>query len=117
MVATWPRARFAGRVATTDPLIERGESLVVGGKLIGRYHHYAGERPSAELFEKVVNSSEAARVIVEQLRGWNLTTTDEELSQELIRQAAQSVRQFSLMSIDLNTWLRTQDRESAATTL
>ncbi|HEX5016748.1 MAG TPA: GNAT family N-acetyltransferase [Actinomycetes bacterium] len=91
-------------MSATHPLIEREESLVVDGMLIGRYHLYSARRPCAELFEPTVDIEKAAAVIIEQLTGWNITTSDDGLIQQLLNRGAQSVRRFSLMFLDLTSW-------------
>ena len=92
-----------------EPWIEREQILTADGSLIGRYHLYQAARPAAELFEAAVPIPQAARVVIDSMRGWNLTTTDAELAAELVSLGALPSRRYALMTIALNDVVMRED--------
>ncbi|HVQ18177.1 MAG TPA: GNAT family N-acetyltransferase [Actinomycetes bacterium] len=82
-------------------MIKRDDELVVDGEVIGHFHHYPGPPPSAELFQPSIPVASAAELILRELAGWNITTTDEPLALELIAGGAVSTRHYSLLTRDL----------------
>jgi GNAT superfamily N-acetyltransferase len=88
-------------VPDANPLIEREEVLIADGEVMGRYHLYRATRPAAELFEAVALSPRAAQAVVESMKGWNLTTTDDGLAAELVALGALPLRRYALMSVNL----------------
>jgi GNAT superfamily N-acetyltransferase len=82
--------------------IEREEVLIADGSLIGRYHLYRATRPAAELFEAVAPVPQTAQVVIDSMRGWNLTTTDADLAEELVSLGALPQRRYALMSVHLD---------------
>ncbi len=104
MVLAWRVAHgLLEPVSTSDHAIVRDQTLVVDGTTIGHFHRYEAEPPSAELFEPSMPVSDAAIVILHELAGWNLTTTDEALASELMERGAVSTRHYSLLTLDLTT--------------
>lgn len=80
---------------------ERDHELIGGSLLLGRFHRYDADPPSAELFEPMTDLDTVVDGILTQLTGWNLTTADESLATALVERGALPVRHFSLMSVAL----------------
>ena len=70
--------------------------------VVGRYHFYESRPPAAELFIADVAADRAADAVVDQLAGWNLTTTDDQLASELIARGASTLRYYALLTCNLN---------------
>jgi GNAT superfamily N-acetyltransferase len=102
-------------------MIEREEALFAEGSLVGWYHLYSATPPCAEHFAVVGATGRAADAVVAAMRGWNLTTTETELSDELIARGATSTRRYAVMTIDLAELTFTDtsslDDDSAAVSL
>ena len=83
------------------------EHLVRDGIPIGRFHRYDADPPSAELFDVMGDLDVVVDHILEELAGWNLTTTDEALAAALVDRGALPTRHFSLMtvSLDARNWV------------
>jgi ribosomal protein S18 acetylase RimI-like enzyme len=73
-----------------------------GGEVLGLYNRYDADPPSAELFEAMADLDVVASAILTDLRGWNLTTTDEALASVLVERGALPTRHFSLMTVDVD---------------
>jgi ribosomal protein S18 acetylase RimI-like enzyme len=101
LLATIASARFAGGVTSSESLIEREEDLFADGSLVGRYHLYSATPPCAEHFEVIGEAARAAGAIISEMRGWNLTTTDVVLADELMALGATSTRRYAVMNLDL----------------
>lgn len=80
---------------------EGDHELVRGRLLLGRFHRYDANPPTAELFEPLADLDAVVDGVLTQLAGWNLTTADESLASALVERGALPVRHFSLMSIPL----------------
>jgi GNAT superfamily N-acetyltransferase len=80
---------------------EGDHELVGGSILLGRFHRYDANPPTAELFEPLTDLDTVVEGVLAQLAGWNLTTADESLAAALVERGALPVRHFSLMSIPL----------------
>ena len=78
------------------------EQLLHDGTPIGRFHRYAADPPSAELFEVLGDLDSAVPHILAHLAGWNLTTTDDALASALVDRGALPTRHFSLMTVSLD---------------
>ncbi len=88
-------------------LAPREDRLISGGVLLGRFHRYDADPPSAELFEVMADLDTVVDQILTDLAGWNLTTTDEALASALVERGAIPTRHFSLMTValDARNWL------------
>jgi GNAT superfamily N-acetyltransferase len=89
-------------VDETSTSAEGDHELVRGRILLGRFHRYDANPPTAELFEPLADLDTVVEGVLTQLAGWNLTTADESLASELVERGALPVRYFSLMSIALS---------------
>lgn len=87
---------------------QRVEQLTRGGDLLGQYSRYDAHPPAAELFEVKADLDLVVEVILTDLAGWNLTTTNEALATALVERGALPIRHFSLMTVDVaiqGSWL------------
>jgi GNAT superfamily N-acetyltransferase len=87
----------------SDEAVPGIRELRRGTELIGRYRPFDAQPPVAELFEPAVDVGTAVEVILTELAGWSLTTTDEALAEALVGEGARAIRHFALMSCDLTT--------------
>ena len=94
---------------------EGDHELVGGSILLGRFHRYDANPPTAELFEPMADLDAVVDGVLAQLAGWNLTTVVESLAAALVERGALPVRHFSLMSLAL-TEVDVPDTEGALTT-
>jgi GNAT superfamily N-acetyltransferase len=81
--------------------VERDRVLLLDGRVVGRYHLYPGRPPVAEFFERVGDVVEAVHAVLDELAGWTLTTSDDQLATELTTRGASETRRFSVMTVDL----------------
>jgi ribosomal protein S18 acetylase RimI-like enzyme len=88
-------------VDETGDLAPHEQQLLHGSVLLGRFHRYDADPPSAELFEVMADLDSVVDQILTDLAGWNLTTTDEALASALVDRGALPTRHFSLMTIAL----------------